>query len=145
MELKVGLKLSKAEVYHLLSYFDDSSDIPLHEGLIFDSYSEKLSKFAYFILAFNGEQLLGFLTYYLNEEGRVIYVPQLVVHKTGRHKGVGHLMMNLLESSYSKSFQSINLEVLNDNLNAKAFYVREGFIESGVRDIRLKLTKNISL
>ena len=54
-------------------------------------------------------------------------------------------MLMLLESKYSKSFQSINLEVLNDNLNAQAFYIREGFIEYGVRDIRLKLIKNISL
>ena len=145
MELKVGLKLAKDEVYYLLSYFDDSSDIPLHEGLDFDSYSEKLSQFAYFILALNGDQMLGFLSYYLNEEGKFIYIPQIVVHKKGRHKGVGHLMLNLLESKYSKSFQSINLEVLNDNLNAQAFYIREGFIEYGVRDIRLKLIKNISL
>lgn len=145
MELKVGVKLSKDEVYDLLSYFDDSSDIPLHEGLDFDSYSEKLSKFSYFILAFDGDQLLGFLSYYLNEEGKFIYIPQIVVHKIGRHKGVGHLMLNLLESKYSKSFKCINLEVLNDNLNAKAFYNREGFVEYGVRDIRLQLTKKISL
>ena len=127
MEIKVGEKLSKEEVLSLLTYFDDSSEHPLHEGLNFDSYSEKLSRFAYFIITNEGDVRLGFIAYYLNEDGRFIYIPQIVVHKDGRHRGVGHMMMQTLKEKCSDLFTTIRLEVLKENINARIFYEREGF------------------
>jgi len=44
MKTQSAVRLTKVEVKRLLDHFDDSSDTPLHEGLDFISYSEKLSK-----------------------------------------------------------------------------------------------------
>jgi len=133
---------AKEEVLNLLTYFDDSSDIPLHEGLNFDKYSEKLSRYAYFVLAIENDKQLGFIAYYLNEEERYLYIPQIVVHKFGRHKGVGHIMMDSLNDAYSNYYASFSLEVLKDNIIARKFYEREGFVPIEDRNEKLLLVKN---
>lgn len=145
MEITIDLdvRLCKEQVLVLLSYFDNSSDHPLHEGLDFDSYSEKLSKFAYFVIASDDSSRLGFIAYYLNEDGRFVYIPQIVVHKDGRHKGIGHKMLQALKERYSDSFANIRLEVLKDNMNAKKFYEREGFTFEEDRAERLLLACKI--
>ena len=115
IDLKSGIRLSKEEVIDLLEYFDDSSDRPLHEGLDFDAYSDKLSKYAYFTLAYLKNLCVGFIAYYLNDEGRFVYVPQVVVHKCGRHQGVGHLMFIELYAKCANKYRTVELEVLKDN------------------------------
>lgn len=125
--IKTRVRLSDEDALSLLNYFDDSSDIPLHEGLDFDSYSKKISEHAYFILYYKDKSLLGFIAYYLNYEGKYVYVPQIVVHKNGRHLGVGHQMMVSLINDVSQEYNSLQLEVLKDNNNAIQFYEREAF------------------
>lgn len=143
MEIKVGEKKTAEQVFDLLSYFDDSSDTPLHEGLDFKSYSLKLSKFAYFILAYDNSNLVGFIAYYLNEKNKIVYVPQVVVHKFGRHKGIGHAMFTSLEKANKGLFSHIELEVLKENKNARLFYEREGFVFKDDHGNRLLLFKSI--
>ena len=145
MELNTDVRLSQEEVMSLLNYFDDSSDIPLHEGLDFVSYSEKLSKYAHFVLAIEKEKQLGFIAYYLNDEKKFVYIPQIVVHRDGRHQGIGHLMLNILCSRYAGKYECVNLEVLKDNMNARRFYEREGFGVIEDHNERLLLKKSILL
>ena len=142
MEILTGIKLSKEEVMSLLTYFDDSSDIPLHEGLNFDAYSEKLSKNAYFVLAMENRLHLGFIAYYLNCEGNFAYIPQTVVHKSARHKGLGHIMFESLYKELQEHlFGSLQLEVLKNNNYARDFYHREGFVEKKHSNDRIGLVK----
>lgn len=143
MEIRTGLKLSQSEVLSLLNRSDDSSDTPLHEGLDFESYGKKLSDFAYFIIAYEDGQMIGFIAYYLNEEGKFAYVPQVVVHKDGRHKGVGHSMFAQLYDSIKLNYSCVRLEVLKSNDNARNFYRREGFVKIEDHNERLLLQKNI--
>ena len=146
MELNVGIKLTSSEVLSLLQFFDDSSDRPLHEGLNFSSYSEKLSRHALFVLAKDGDELKGFIAYYLNEEGHFVYIPQIVVHKNARHSGLGHMMMTELIESVALlngKYTQIQLEVLNENDNARNFYSREGFDAVEDRKERLLLISSI--
>lgn len=143
MEIRTGLRLSQSEVLNLLERFDDSSDSPLHVGLDFMTYSLKLSQYAYFVIAYNGTEQIGFMAYYLNDENHFVYVPQIVVHKDARHKGVGHLMFQHLYETLTTEYWSIDLEVLKSNDNARAFYRREGFVEYEDRNERFLLKKNI--
>ena len=143
MEIKVGIRLTEEEVFNLLNHFDDSSDHPLHEGLDFETYSDKLSKCAYFIIAYLEEQCVGFIAYYLNDEGRFAYIPQTVVHKAGRHQGVGHTMFGALYKSVMEKYSTIRLEVLKSNNNARNFYTREGFIAIEDHNERLRLEKKL--
>ena len=141
MIIETNKKLDQAEVLSLLNYYDDSSDSPLHEGLDFNAYSKKLSDFAYFIIATENNHQIGFIAYYLNEEGRFAYVPQVVVHKDGRHKGLGHAMFDALYNINKKYYKSIRLEVLKSNVNARRFYAREGFEETEDHNERILLEK----
>lgn len=143
MTIKYNLKLSEKNVFELLEFFDDSSDIPLSEGLDFVAYSEKLSKYAKFVIAYNHKKMIGFVAYYQNQEGEFIYVPQIVVHKSERHKGIGHQMLAVLQNQSQGEFSSIELEVLKDNKNARLFYTREGFVLKEERETKLLLIKNI--
>lgn len=143
MNIKVGERLSKRQVIDLLSYFDDSSDIPLHKGLDFDSYSEKLSEFALFTLAYEGSRCFGFVAYYLNQEGKFVYIPQIVVHKNGRHKRLGHQLLSAMVETYSCAYTEIQLEVLKINQTARYFYERENFVEIEDRGERVLMCKII--
>ena len=70
---------------------------------------------------------MGFVAYYLNDENHFAYVPQVVVHKEARHKGLGHSMFKVLCDSLTSNIKCIKLEVLKSNLYARNFYQREGF------------------
>lgn len=141
MEIKTGLKLTQSEVLSILNHFDDSSDSPLHEGLDFVSYSKKLSDYAYFVIAEENDCQIGYVAYYLNNEGRFAYVPQVVVHKDGRHRGVGHALFEALTSAVCTNYDCIKLEVLKTNKNARLFYAREGFVEIEDHNERFLLVK----
>lgn len=141
MEIRSGLKLTQSEVLSLLNRFDDSSDSPLHEGLDFDSYSKKLSDYAFFVIAYEDKKMIGFIAYYLNDEGQFAYVPQVVVHKDSRHKGVGHALFSTMYDSLTPNYTSIRLEVLKTNDNARGFYAREGFEEINDHNERLLLER----
>lgn len=146
MVIQSEIKLTQPEVLSLLQFFDDSSDKPLHEGLDFSSYSEKLSKHAFFVLATDDNELKGFIAYYLNDEGHFVYIPQIVVHKSARHLGLGHMMMKeLVKSVVSMNgvYTQIQLEVLKENDNASNFYSREGFDAVEDRKERLLLISSI--
>lgn len=141
MRIVTTKKLQQVEVISLLRYFDDSSDIPLSKGLDFESYGKKLSDFAYFVIAYEEKTMIAFIAYYLNEEGKFAYIPQVVVHKNHRHRGIGHRMINTLCTNIDKRFTSIRLEVLKENRNARLFYKREGFVEIEDRNERILLAK----
>lgn len=143
MTMLSNVKMSKSEVISLLRRFDDSSDIPLHKGLDFDSYSQKLSTNARFIVSKFDADIVGFIAYYLNEKGAFVYVPQTVVHKSARHKGVGHAMFSLLYESLPVGIKTIRLEVLKANDAARSFYMREGFSCCGESNDRFQMAKEM--
>ena len=143
IEIKTGIRLAKEDALDLLNYFDDSSDHPLHEDLDFEIYSDKLSTYAYFVIAFENDRAIGFIAYYLNEEGRFAYIPQIVVHRDGRHRGVGHAMFEAFFKSVMEEYSTVRLEVLKSNYNARNFYAREGFIAIEDHNERLLLEKKL--
>lgn len=127
--IEVGVKLSQIEVLSLFNDFDDSSEVPLHEGLDFQMHSRKFADKAYFILAKIESRIIGFVAYYLNEEGKYSYISEIIVHKDGRHRGIGHKMMVSLINAMGTSYDCIRLEVLKTNQYARKFYEREGYNE----------------
>lgn len=141
MEIYPNIRLAEEEVLQLLRHFDESSDIPLHKSIDFASYSKKLSLHANFLLVVNDGKQMGFIAYYLNEENNFVYIPQIVVHKDGRHIGLGHMMMVALQAACRGRYKKILLEVLADNCNARRFYARERFVEEENRGERLLLSK----
>lgn len=128
MSIEVGKKLSQDMVFSLLEFFDDSAVGHLSDRIDLLSYSIKLSNNALFLIVKDLDNYLGFVAYYLNTEGKFVYISQIITHKTGRHKGIGHLMLSHLTDSLTGSYNSILLEVYNSNNSALVFYKREGFM-----------------
>lgn len=143
MDIKINLRLSKSEVLSLLNYFDDSSDSPLHEVLDFEIYSKKFSDYAYFLIVEAQNEINGFIAFYKNEEDKLIYIPQIIVHKNSRHKGIGHKMMSALVNHTQSFYNKIQLEVAKDNHYARDFYAREGFLIVEERKVRFLLEKSL--
>ena len=143
MKIHSGLRLSQSEVLSLLNRFDDSSEKPLHAGIDFSTYSIKLSQYAYFIIAIENDLQMGFVAYYLNDDNHFAYVPQVVVHKEARHKGLGHSMFKVLCDSLTSNIKCIKLEVLKSNTYARNFYQREGFTIVEDHKERLLLEKKL--
>ena len=109
----------------------------------FNQYSKKLSQYAYFVLATENNKQIGFVAYYLNDENHFVYIPQVVVHKSARHKRVGHSMFMDLYKCIRINFLTLKLEVLKSNINARSFYEREGFVEICEHNERLLLEKKL--
>lgn len=138
--IEVGVKLSQIEVLSLFNDFDDSSEVPLHEDLDFQMHSRKFADKAYFILAKIESRIIGFVAYYLNEEGKIAYISEIIVHKNGRHRGIGHKMMVSLINAMGTSYNCIR-EVLKTNQYARKFYEREGYNEIDDHGNKLLLEK----
>lgn len=128
ISIVVGMKMPQDMVFSLLDFFDDSAVGHLSERIDLLSYSKKLSSNALFLIVKDLDNCLGFVAYYINTEGKFAYISQIITHKTGRHKGIGHLMIESLKKSLIGSYNSIRLEVYNSNTNALEFYKREGFV-----------------
>jgi len=139
MNILSDIKLCEESVHDLLERFDTAFSPSLHEGIDFDLYSKKLSENAYFILTEQDSQLIGFVAYYKNLEGKFLYVPFTAVHPDGRHKHIGHKMFTQLKDHLNNQYLQIKLEVLKNNVYARSFYEREGFVISEDRNEKLLL------
>ena len=146
MIIKCEYQLNSTKVYSLLERFDTSFDEPLHEKIDFIAYSEKLSHHAHFILAYDDNKQIGFIAYYINEEGRYAYIPFIAVHPNGRHRGIGHTMFSYLWEIIPVEIDYVRLEVKVSNINAQNFYHREGFyVISNENNGKILLNKDLKM
>lgn len=143
MKIQIDTHLAPKEVLALLLRFDDVFIEPLHESVDFADYSNKLSQFAHFVLVHDQDVLIGFIAYYLNDEGDFAYVSLTAVLPEWQHKGIGHLMFSSLYDYIFGKYSFLNLEVMKTNVNARGFYKKEGFVMSEDRNEKLLLFKNI--
>ena len=149
MIVKSENNLSTIQVYSLLNHFDTAFDLPLHDEIDCHVYSDKLSRFAQFILAYEGNELIGFIAYYINKENKFSYIPFIAVHPSWQHHGVGHQMLTYLSTKLPVEIEQIRLQVNIDNVNAQAFYNKEGFCtipdtQNGKIMLRKNITQNIN-
>lgn len=141
--------MDSKSVKALLERFDETFVPALSLELDFDSYSEKLSSNAYFVIARYAQEIdndiVGFIAYYLNDEGHFCYVPLTAVHKKMKRHGIGKQMFRVLVDSLGTSYSCIKLEVLKSNIAAQTFYNRIGFGFAEDHGIRQLLQCPISI
>ena len=87
--------------------------------------------------------LIGFIAYYLNDEGEFAYISLTAILPEWQHKGIGHLMFTSLYDYIGGKYSFLNLEVLKTNINARGFYKKEGFIMSEDRNEKLLMSKKL--
>ena len=135
-------RLSYKEVYNILQKGDLDFNPPLSSVLDIDKYAQKLSEFANFLLLEDKEQIYGCIAYYLNEEGRFVYISHYWIDAGIQRQGYGERMLQELRSLYKERYQEVRLEVAKKN-PALFFYLREGF--SMVEDRIDKFLVSLSL
>ncbi|MCQ2304431.1 MAG: GNAT family N-acetyltransferase [Bacteroidales bacterium] len=143
MKIQIDTHLTQKEVFTLLLRFDEVFIEPLHESVDFADYSSKLSQLAHFVLVHDQDVLIGFIAYYLNDEGEFAYISLTAILPEWQHKGIGHLMFTSLYDYIGGKYSFLNLEVLKTNINARGFYKKEGFIMSEDRNEKLLMSKKL--
>lgn len=142
MIIEGGVRLSNEQAYSLLREFDSAFDPMLHEDLDLSGYSQKLAFNAYFILAKMDAKTIGFIAYYLNEEGQFCYVPLLAVNNSFRNCGIAKGMFRELYSIIPDRAKNILLEVDKNNVIARSLYSSEGFSIAEDRGKKFLLKKH---
>lgn len=138
-------KLDYATVLALLNQCENSFDPPLSQNIPYtvSDYAKKLSEFAGFVICVEGDEIIGFTAYYLNQEGGFAYIPQIWVSDMHQRKGVGLCMLDKLITLAPQYITSIKLEVRKKNEKAILFYERAGFKVKNDKEGKLLLEKNI--
>lgn len=119
-------RLSFEETYSVLIKGDKDFDPQLSSVVDLTRYAQKLSKYAFFVLLEIDQRMMGCIAYYLNEEGRFIYISHFWVSCKWQRQHLGDQMLKELTSLYDSSFWEIRLEV-RKNSPAFLFYKKKGF------------------
>ena len=110
-----------------------------------NKYFEKIDKDTVFKKKFSDGQLLGFVSFYCNDESREkSFITVVIVDKSFRGKGIAkELMTKVLAYFKSKGFQECSLAVRKHNTKAIGLYRVFGFIESHSNSDSIFMTKII--
>lgn len=119
-------KLTFEDVYAILQKGDADFDPPFSSVVDIDKYARKLSEFANFILLEDGRQINGCIAYYLNEEGRFVYISHFWIDSNLQCLHYGSQMLEELVILYGDCYHEIRLEVTKGN-PALEFYIKKGF------------------
>ena len=122
-------KLTKKEVQEILQESNEVFTPALTcTGIDILSYSEKLSKFANFIVCKEHSDIVAYIAFYRNDEIGQLYIPLICVLPKYQHKGLATKMFKYLKVKYRLQYRTIALEVLKQNDKAYEFYVKQGFM-----------------
>lgn len=114
----------KHEVWKILDLVYDEITIPNYE-----EYKEKVCQHAQILKAVYNGIIVGFVAFYANNiETKQAYITQIIVLKEYQNKHIGHMLLTkCFDYSRDVGMKECKLEVYNDNLNAIAFYKKNGF------------------
>jgi ribosomal protein S18 acetylase RimI-like enzyme len=119
-------KLSSEKVLSLLRQAENSFAPPLSHNIPYTlhEYANKLSENAMFVVCIDDDEIIGFTAYYINTEGRYVYIPQIWVSDQYQRRGIGSLMVDNMIESLPNTIESIRLEVRKNNEKAYSFYLK---------------------
>ncbi|MAP80966.1 MAG: hypothetical protein CL526_07735 [Aequorivita sp.] len=101
-----------------------------------EEYVDKLLKYATIVPYFSQGVLMGFISYYNNDEFKKnAFLTMILVSKDYQGKGIGKLLLEFsIRDIQNSGFENYSLEVLKNNAKAIAFYKSYGFIQKEDRD-----------
>jgi ribosomal protein S18 acetylase RimI-like enzyme len=94
------------------------------------NYVDKIQSKSNIISHYENNELLGFISFYINERESILFITMLCVKSEYRKIGLGTLLINYVKN-YSKQnmYNFIDLEVDIKNSVACRFYKNLGFVE----------------
>lgn len=92
-------------------------------------YVEKMSTNALFITCRHNKEIVGFLSFYMNN-AKYVYITLVGVLEQFQGKHLFKKMLCMLEAlCFCQDYKEIKLEVANENEKAKKVYLKLGFVE----------------
>lgn len=136
-------ELRLTHILELLKKFDNCFHPPFSQSIDLETYADKLSQHAYFIVAEVESQIVGLLAYYRNDLEKELYVPYLVVDNDFQGLSIGKLMLEKLNYIHEGIYRAVVLEVVKTNFKALHFYKRNGFKEDEDRGDKFLMIKRL--
>ncbi|MHB8270344.1 GNAT family N-acetyltransferase [Bradyrhizobium sp.] len=123
---------TRAEILAHLTKCDRDFSPPLHTWVDVEQYSTKIALRAVRFEAWQGETLVGLVAAYLNDrETRSGFITNVSVLREFTHRGIGtRLVTKALESARAEGFETVSLEVTDNNLVAIRLYEKLGFVRT---------------
>ena len=142
MEFEIALQLQSDDVLRLLKQFSNYFHSFKDQDYL-SQYSIKLSTYARFIVVKDNDDIIAFISYYLNDESQTIFIPLVAVDSSYQRVGIGGRLFDSLEQAHH-GYKRIRLEVYKTNDKGIAFYNKHGFfVESDLKD-KLLMERTIS-
>ncbi len=101
-------------------------------------YADKLANLSEFVVAKNGEEMVGFIVYYMNDiENKIGYITLIVVKPDYRKDGIigalamGQLLNYARIEGVNAGIRKVRLEVDKENTHALKLYEKYGCIYMG--------------
>ena len=136
-------RLTKEDAHQLLNDFDQMFSPALSSHIDIERFSEKLSKYAFFILCRSDDEVVGYIAFYENKETQTSYIPSICVKDSYRAKGLASQMMDYLVQQSPDDIEKISLEVRKNNSSALKYYERNGFVFSEDRNTKILMNRKI--
>lgn len=136
IEDSVGLEMRKlisySEILDVLHTFNDSFNPQVSEKVgSLEEYAKKISAFAITYTVNRNDEVLGFISFYVNE--KEVYITLIATKRTERRNKLGRQLLNkALEYCKKNCLSYVRLEVDNHNNIAQKFYEKHGFTRESV-------------
>lgn len=115
--------LPKTQLVDLLKIFGDLLPDPLSERVDLSTYAEKLQRNAEIALAYQNEQIVGFLIMYANDnDTRKAHIPLITVLQSYRGRGIGKVLISRA-IALARQRKMLNLWLTVDDDNKVAQHV----------------------
>jgi ribosomal protein S18 acetylase RimI-like enzyme len=115
----------------LLNHIGSNFSPRLDELVDMHDYSEKISKKACVVMAYNNEQEkdVGLIAFYANRSSRdYSYITSIGIDREYFGEGLAHKMLNeAIIICRERGFESVELDVSRNNYRAQRFYLKNGF------------------
>lgn len=138
--------LPKTQLVDLLKIFGDLLPDPLSERVDLSTYAEKLQRNAEIALAYQNEQIVGFLIMYANDnDTRKAHIPLITVLQSYRGRGIGKVLISrAIALARQRKMLNLWLTVDDDNKVAQHVYSQLRFVVSGKDEPKLIMSRDLS-
>ena len=135
------------EIDSIIRYCDKAFGEPVAESTIYSDLLEKIYQRAIFISAFSmyDAKPIGYCAFYANDpESRDAYITLIAVRPEYQGQHIGKRLIEEVSSiALDRKMRTCTLEVMKNNLPAREFYRKNGFVFLRERDKSFLLTKEL--
>lgn len=101
---------------------------PLNEVVDLNEYAIKIFSKAQRVEAWDYEDLIGLIAFYINSVENLIYITNVSIEKKFQGKKIAQKLMNkVFKIAYDNKYDKIKLQVFNGNNKAIEFYKKLNF------------------